>query len=101
MAEPGWERQSRISQAIVVHPLLLAGYLYIYLRLRASLGGPLSRKIAWFFAFVCQYLVLMSVSLTITGQSERNRDSDKLDRLADIMLTIMIGSSILEYFGIS
>ena len=56
---------SRLSQSAVIQPLLILGYAILYLKLRHIVAEEQRRSLAWFFAFVCQYLVIQSVNQSI------------------------------------
>jgi len=95
------EPLSRLTQALGLHPLFIASYIAIYLKLRAKLGREETLRTAWFFTFLCQYLVLQSVNQTVMSYSESDPIQNNLDRVSDILECILYASSMLEFFGIS
>ena len=63
---PGALNASRFSQALVIHLILIMGYVLVYRRLKTYMGdaaerNETSRSTIWFFAFVAQYLVCQSL----------------------------------------
>lgn len=68
-------KASFFGQAAVVHPLIIASYFLIYLRLRRTLGRSsklhsLHRGTAWFFIFVAQYLAFQSANMLASNNKD-------------------------------